>query len=62
MHAWIKMPKLKKQNKTKQFIHVWIKMPKLKKKKLGISEKNKLKECGVKELIKVKVEIIYTEI
>lgn len=37
-------------------------MPKLKKKKLGISEKNKLKECGVKELIKVKVEIIYTEI
>lgn len=53
------MPKLKKQNKT---IYTCLnKNAKVKKKKLDISEKNKLKECGVKELIKIK-EVIYTEI
>lgn len=31
-------------------------------KKLDTYEKNKLKECEVKELVKIKVEIIYTEI
>ena len=31
-------------------------------KKLDTYEKNKLEECEVKELIKIKGEIIYTEI